>query len=114
MNPRASASFCHCPNDDLDAVVPRRAELRVEPRRQPLDDVAGAGPLDGAGDGRLVVETRLVADADGVAGGQLEAEEVLERAGQAGPPRRRRDRRQVDAVDGDPPGASAGTCRRAA
>ena len=95
------------PEGDLDAVVPRRAELGVEPGRQAVDDVVGAGPVDGADHRRHVVEPRLVADADALAGDQLEAEEVLERPGQPGPPRPARDRREVDAVDGDAPGRRA-------
>ena len=70
-----------------------------------MDQAGGAGAVDGAQHDGPVVEARDVADADGVLGLELEAEEVLERPGEACPPGLGRHRGQVDAVDGDaPPG----------
>ena len=101
MKPRARASFCHCPKLTSTPSSHVGPSWVSSPAGQALDDVVGAGPVDGVDDGRLVVEARLVADADALAGDQLEAEEVLERAGQALPPRRARHRGDVDAVDRD-------------
>ena len=86
MKPRASASFCHWPNDTSTppGQVGPSCVSRPDGRRD--DDVVGAGALDGRDDGRLVVQARHVAEADGLARAELEAEEVLERAGQARPP----------------------------
>ena len=66
----------------LDAVVPRDAELRVEPACEPVDDVARARPVDRGLDRGPVVEPVEVAEPDGLAGAELEPEEVLERAGE--------------------------------
>ena len=46
MKPRARASFCHWPKDSSTPLGPGRAELGVEPRRQPCHYVAGAGAVD--------------------------------------------------------------------
>ena len=98
MKPRASASFCHWPNDTSTPPGQVGPSCVSRPGRQPRDDVVGAGALDGRDDRGLVVHARHVADADGVAGAELEAEEVLERAGQARAPlvgRHARERRVV-------------------
>ena len=76
------------PETDFDATGPGRPELRVEAFRQTRDDIVGAGARHGGRHGRLVVEPRQIADADTVPGAEFEAEEVLERAGQPGPPAR--------------------------
>ena len=52
---------------DLHAIGPGRAELGLEPRRQPGDHVAGACTVDGCNDRGLVVEVRKVPDTDGMA-----------------------------------------------
>ena len=65
---------------DLDALVPRRAELGVETVREMLDDVVGATPFDGRTHRIAVVHPRFIADTDGVQRAQLEPEEVLRRA----------------------------------
>ena len=88
----------------LDALRPGRAELRLQARRQPTDDVVGAGAADGRHDRGLVVQPRHVADAHGVAGPELEAEEVLERARQPRAPLVRGHAGQLDAVHQDPAG----------
>ena len=89
------------PVRDLDAGVPRRSELRVEPVGEAVDHVVGAGPTDGVGDRRPLVHPRLVAEPDRGHGAELEAEEVLERPGEPGAPLPRRDPREVDVVDED-------------
>src|SRR5690349_19354996 len=71
----------------FDSTRPGRAELRVETGAQSGDDIVGAGAADGGGDRNLVVETRHVADADTVTRRELEAEEILERAGEFRAPR---------------------------
>ena len=48
----------------LDAAGPGRPELRVEPGVQALDDIGGAGAIDGRDDGGLIVQPGDVADAD--------------------------------------------------
>ena len=58
MNPRASASFCHCPKLTSDALVPRRSQLRVEAVRQAVDHVVGAGPTDGAARRAPILDVR--------------------------------------------------------
>ncbi len=88
MKPRASASFCHWPKLTSTPCRPRLTQLRVEPERQPCDHIFGARPSDGGGDGRPIVEAGEVADADGVSGAEFEAEEILERAGEARAPLR--------------------------
>ena len=88
------------PEGDLDAVVPRRPELRVEPGGEPLDDVVGAGPADRVGrppGGRRCGARRRRPTVR--LGEELEPEEVLERAGQPLPPLVARDAGEVDAVD---------------
>ena len=84
--PAGEGDLLPLPEADLDAVLPGRSELGVEPRREAGDDVVGAGSIDRSLDGRDVVEARRVADADALAGDELEAEEVLEGAGQPFPP----------------------------
>ena len=74
------------------------------PAVSPTDDVVGAGALDGRRDRRLVVQARHVADAHGVAGSELEAEEVLERAGQSRAPFVGGHAGELDVVDQDPAG----------
>ena len=64
---------------DLDAAGPCGAELRLEARAQPIHDIVGTGAANGGDDGGLVVEPGHITDAHGVAGPELEAEEVLER-----------------------------------
>ena len=70
------------PEPHLDAVVPGRPELGVEPVREPIDHVVGTGPVDRDRHRRTLVDPRLVAQADGRLRVELEAEEVLERAGE--------------------------------
>ncbi len=48
----------------LDSARPRRTELRVEARRQAVDDIGCAGAIDGRGTRRLVVERGQVAQPD--------------------------------------------------
>jgi len=80
-----------------------RAEHRLEAARQLLDDVARGAALDRRRDSVELLDALNVADADALAREQLEADEVLEARGEPLPPRRRVDRREVDAVDRDPP-----------
>src|SRR5262249_60395727 len=86
---------------DFDAAGPRRAELCRQPLDQPLDDVGRAGAIDRDRYGRHVVEPRHVANADGMARLEFEAEEILERAGHSLAPLVRRHPREIDAVDQD-------------
>ena len=101
MKPRASASFCHCPNETSTPsshVGPScvakpdgsRSTTSSAPARPTAPATAGSSSSRGSSP-----------TPDAVAGAQLEAEEVLERPGQPRSPRRRGDRRQVDAVDRD-------------
>ena len=94
MKPRASASFCHWPNDRSTPSGHVAPELRVEARLQARDHVVGAGPIDGSDHSGFVVETRHVAKADRLARQKLEAEEILKRARQAAAPLVRRHSRQ--------------------
>ena len=88
MKPRASASFCHCPNETSTPSGQVGPSWVSSPAGSCVDHVVGAGPVDRRADRRLVVEPRHVAQADGVPGAELEPEEVLERAGQPRAPRR--------------------------
>src|SRR5207245_1570062 len=81
-----------------DAFGPGGAELRLQARCQPNDDVVGAGAADGRHDRGLVVQPRHVADAHGVAGAELETEEVLEGAGQPRAPQVGGHAGELDAV----------------
>ena len=103
MNPRAERELLPLPEADVDAFVPGRTELRVEPGREPVDHVVGAGAPDRALDRRPFLDVRVVADPTLAWREQLEAVEVLERAGEAIAPLVGRHAREVDAVDGDPP-----------
>ena len=101
MNPRASASFCHCPkltSTPSGQVGPSWVSSPASKRS--MTSSAPARPT-AASDRRLVVVARLVAEPDAVLGAELEPEEVLERAGQPGPPPVGRHAGQVDAVDED-------------
>ena len=71
---------------DLHALGPGRAELRLEPGRQPGDHVVGTRAVHGRDDRGLVVEPGHVPDADGMPRPELEPEEILERPGQPRPP----------------------------
>ena len=73
MKPRASASFCHWPNDTSTPSGQVGPSCVSRPAARRVDDVVGAGPVDRADDGRLVVEARHVAHADRVPGAELEA-----------------------------------------
>ena len=86
---------------DLDAVVPRDAELRVEPAasrsttsRAPARSTAAS--IAGWSSSRSRSPSPTVSR-----GTQLEPEEVLERAGEARPPLLGGHAREVDAVDRD-------------
>ena len=57
------------------------------PARSRVDHVVGAGPVTAAPTAAVVVQPRQVAEADARAGEELEAVEVLERAGHRRPPR---------------------------
>src|SRR6185437_15649682 len=74
------------PERQLDPARPRRAELSLQPYGDARHDVVSTGPLHGGGDGSPVVETGDVTQADRLASGELEAEEVLEGASQARAP----------------------------
>src|SRR5581483_3397932 len=78
-------------------------QLRVEAVRQPGDHVVGAAARNGRVERRRLVDAVEVAQADRLAGEQLEPEEVLERTGETAAPLDGRDTRQVGAVDGDRP-----------
>ena len=86
MKPRASASFCHWPNDTSTPPGQVGPSCVSRPAGSRVDHVVGAGARDRGRDRRLVVEPRHVAEADGVPRPELEAEEILERAGQPRPP----------------------------
>ena len=101
MKPRASASFCHWPKETSTPPGQVGPSCVSSPAGQPRDDVVGPGALDGADDGGLVVEPGHVADADGLARAELEAEEVLEGAGEALAPLVGRHARQRLAVHED-------------
>ena len=103
MKPRARASFCHWPKDTSTPSSQAGPSWVSRPVGQPVDDVLGAGPRDGRLGGRPVVQPVEVPDPDRLLGTQLEAEEVLEGAGQAVPPQGHGHRREVDAVDLDAP-----------
>ena len=101
MKPRASASFCHWPNDTSTppghvgpSCVSRPDGSRATTSSAPARSTA-------VDDRRLVVQARHVAEADGVARAELEAEEVLERAGQPRAPLVGRHARQRRVVDED-------------
>ena len=73
--------------------------MRLETGRQAGDYVAGAGAPDRCHHRRLVVEARHISEADGLAYAELEAKEVLKRAGQTRSPfvsGHSRERRVVD------------------
>ena len=78
--------------------------MRLQPRDQPADDVAGAGPAEGRHDRGLVVQPWHVADPHAVAGPELEAEEVLKRPRQPRAPLVRGHAGQRNAVNQDPAG----------
>ena len=99
MNPRASATFCHWPWDrstppgqDGPSWVSRPVSSRRTTSSAPARPTA-------ASRGVAVVEVRQVADPDRLLGGELEAEEVLEGAREAGPPGIGLDLRQGHVVD---------------
>ena len=104
MKPRASASFCHWPND-TSTPCGHVGPSCVSNRRQVNHDIVGARAPDRGDDRRLVVQARHVADADGVAGAELEAEEILKRAGEAVAPLVGAHARELGAVDEDPAAA---------
>ena len=98
MKPRASASFCHWPNDTSTPPghVGPSCVSRPDGRRATTSSAPRA--IDGRDDRGLVVQARHVAEADRLAGAELEAEEILERAGQPRAPlvgRHARERRVV-------------------
>ena len=99
MKPRASASFCHCPNHTSTPPGHVGPSCVSSPAVSFTTTSSAPARADRGHDGRLVVEPRHVADADGVAGPELEAEEVLERAGQAARATRRPASARDRAVD---------------
>ena len=103
MNPRASASFCHWPNETSTPPGQVGPSWVSRPAGRRATTSSAPGPVHRGGDRRLVVEARHVAHAHRVAGEQLEAEEVLEGAGQARAPLVRPHARQRRAVHQDPP-----------
>ena len=103
MNAAGERELLPLPEAHVDAVVPRGPELGVEPGGERVDHVGRAGPVDGALDRRPFVDVRVVADADGRLREELEAVEVLERAGEAVAPLVGGHAREVDAVDRDAP-----------
>ena len=99
MNPRASASFCHCPKLSSDAAGPGGAELRLQPRDELLDDVAGARTID-RGRTAGMSSSRGKSPSPTVCGRlEFEPKEILKRPGNARPPRFRRHPRQLRAID---------------
>ena len=104
MKPRASASFCHWPKRHLDAVGPAsgragcRARRRGGRRRRRPRPGRRRRPPPARRRCRGTSPTP-----DALPGAQLEAEEVLVRAGQAVPPLVGGHAGQLGAVDEDPP-----------
>ena len=86
----------------LHAFGPGWPELRLDAGRQPRNDVIRARPVDGGNHRGLVVEPAQIADSDGVVRLELEAEEVLKRAGEPRPPCLGGHAREIMAVDQDP------------
>ena len=68
MKPRARASFCHCPKETSTPSGQAGPSWVPRPAAELVHHVVGAGPADGGGDGRLVVEPGHVADARRSAG----------------------------------------------
>ncbi len=99
--PTSERELLPLPDRQLDAVVPGRSQLGLEPVRHALDDVGRAGATDRGEHRGLVVDVFEVADPDGRERRVLEAEEVLERAGQAIPPLLGVETAEIDAVHGD-------------
>ena len=88
----------------LHALRPSGAELRLQAVRQRFHHVLGAGTFHRCGNGGRFVHARRVAQADRAAGRKLEAEEVLERAGEPFAPLHRGNTREVFAIDENAPG----------
>ena len=86
MKPRASASFCHCPNDGSTP------DAHVAPNCVSSPDGSHRGE---------VVHPHDIAEPDGLPGQEFEAEEILEGAGQPRAPLRRRQAGQRDVIDED-------------
>ncbi len=101
MKPRASASFCHCPK--LTSTPPGHVGPSCVSSPSISRSTTSAAPARSTATdyGRLIVEPRHIADADGMARLKLEAEEILERAGEALAPVVGGNARQIHAVDQD-------------
>ena len=87
MNPRASASFCHCPKDTSTPSSQSAPSCVSSPAGSAVDHV-GRRPRDPTARSTAAASscaTGHPAPTD-VQGAELEAEEVLERAGEAGAP----------------------------
>lgn len=86
---------------DVDPVLPRRTELRVETVAELFDEVVGPGSVHGVLGGRTIVAPGFVAEADGGDRSELQRCEVLERAGHPSVPCLVRHPGDIDAVRGD-------------
>ena len=87
MKPRASASFCHWPNDTSTPSGHVGPSCVSSPDGSRATTSSAPARSTAAMHRRLVVEPRHVAEADGVPRAELEAEEILERARQRVAPR---------------------------
>ena len=63
MKPRASASFCHCPNESSTPPGHVGPSCVSRPDGQAGDDIVGAGAIDRRQHRRLVVQSGDVAQA---------------------------------------------------
>src|SRR5438876_884563 len=87
---------------DLHTTRPSGTELRFESGPQLFDHIIGPGSANGSAHGRLVVEPWNVTHTYRMLRPKFEAEEILERAGQTGPPFAGGDSRQIDAIHQNP------------
>ena len=79
--------------------LPAGSQRSVKTVWELIGDVVGSGVVQRPDDRPVVVEGRQVPDAHGLPKQQLEADEVLEAGGDAGPPASRVDAPQRDPVD---------------
>src|SRR4051812_14971575 len=84
---------------DLDTFRPGWTKLGIEAGGESSDHVIGAGATDGRCNGRCTFVAWHVAEADAVQRAELEAEEILERAGHSLAPGVRGDARERRIVD---------------
>ena len=101
MKPRASASFCHWPK--LTSTPSGQVGPSCVSRPAGSRTITSSAParLTAVATAALVVEPRQIADADGVPGAELEAEEVLEGAGEPRAPVDGGNAREVGSIDED-------------